>query len=341
MKTQNRSAKSPLRLIGDKSADRAFLWMQRHEEAEALINSLHTNQDLDRLRHNYSDLSELVSTMSLPHWSDPSLLRRASQFFTTHATDILTMLGLYSLPYCYAGANGVKVLYHSSRIKEEPAKRLTETAQFVLDVCEPDSFSQEGKALVALLKVRLMHATARFYARRLIVDEEPVNQEDMLGTLLAFSLIVIRGMRKTGISISSGEAEAFFHLWRVVGVLLGIEETHLPHTLRQASVLERQIRRREFRYSHEAKELTASLLKYIEQQSPKVPGFKPADMMGYLLGAEVSSCLGLKNVSVPAQTLVEVSGRTRNTFKTYSDKNYALVVNQLNRNRAGHSVPLR
>jgi hypothetical protein len=88
------------------------------------------------------------------------------------------------------------------------SKRLEETGNFVFGVLNPKQWksSEAGIpiAMLRILKVRLMHASIRFFTLyHQTWDTKalglPVNQEDMAGTNLAFSYIVIVGMRKNNL----------------------------------------------------------------------------------------------------------------------------------------------
>lgn len=325
------TGKHPSRLQGDLLADEAFLWVRENPTKAAILHQIKLNQDLTKAFAGYGKLSDLIRAIDIPEWTDQSTLQKGSKFFQQYTLDILSMLGLYSLPYCYAGANGVRVLYLSKKIKEAPEKRLMDTAGFVFDVCGGGAFSHEGKGMVAVLKIRMLHAAARFYSKQKITDEEPVNQEDMLGTMLAFSLIVIRGLRKTGIAVSDSAAGSYLHLWKVIGYLMGIDLKYLPDNIREASTLERQVRKREFKYSMEAEELTAALMNYMNAQYSGIIGITPTQLMYYLLGKEVAGCLGLNPVFDVNLKVVEAVGRTRNAFRMFSESNYPKVVSQFRR----------
>jgi len=233
-------------------------------------------------------------------------LRKGQAFFNQHASDVMLLLGLLSLPYCYAAANGAEVLIRSRRILEEPEKRLLETAEFVFDVLNRNAFEPKGKGLVAVLKVRLMHAAARWYVKK---DEswnegdlgQPVNQEDMAGTNLAFSLIVTRGLKRLGKSISNEEALSYILYWNEIGGLLGVEEQLLPTTNKGAYVLERNIRERQFMKSESGSRLTKSLLNYFEKATLDSPlQGQSTSFVAYLLGEKVSEILGVENTRFDA-----------------------------------------
>ncbi|NJK83672.1 MAG: DUF2236 domain-containing protein, partial [Saprospiraceae bacterium] len=124
-----------------------------------------------------------------------------------------------------------------------------------------------------ILKIRLFHAFIRFKLRHTATWNSAwglaVNQEDMAGTNLSFSYIVLRGLRRLGYQASPQEAEDYLHLWNVVGSLLGVEEALLPHNLKEAFYLDKTIAQRQFRESAEGQVLTRALLEVFATQCPK------------------------------------------------------------------------
>lgn len=224
---------------------------------------------------------------------DKDLTQAGSRLFQQHAPSLMAMLGALSLPYCYASGDGVQVLYLSKRIKDNPGKRLLETAAFVLDVCSPGAFEPAGKALRSIAKVRLMHAAIRYYTNKSGSWKgkwgKPINQEDMAGTNLAFSLIAIRGLRKMGHPITVEQAWNYLKLWNVVGKLMGIREELLPGNNREAFFLEKQIRKRTFYATPEGQTLTQSLVNHLTRETK---GELPvSSLMYYLMGEEVAKLL--------------------------------------------------
>lgn len=280
------------RQVGDQLGDAAFADLKTHPYKYQALLKCSINSDLDQFALDTTPFGEMVQKIVSSEFCAITDLKSAL-FFENHARSILAILGLYSLPYCFAGARGARVLMHSQRLRNQADKRLLETAQFVFDVCNHMAFRADGKGKLAIVKVRMMHAAARFYSRQVIVEETPVNQEDMLGTLISFSLLVIRGLRTLGKNITAREAEAYQQRWNFIGELLGIEVNLLPKTLRQASTEERNIRRKEFRYSDDGQQLTDALIEAF-YQNRGIPGaINIRAMMHYFLGEEVSQCIGL------------------------------------------------
>ena len=59
----------------------------------------------------------------------------------------------------------------------------------------------------------------------------PINQEDMMGTLLSFSTNVLETIEKIGSPfLTRREKEAYLHLWRYIGYLIGVQEDVNPCT---------------------------------------------------------------------------------------------------------------
>ncbi len=237
-----------------------------------------------------------VSQAKLPDWADQKQMQTGAAFFQKHQEEILSMLGFLSLPYCYAAADGARVLHLSERIREQTQRRLLETGQFVLDVMHPDAFQPQGAGYSSILKVRLMHAAVRFHILQSGKWEPawglPINQEDMGGTNGAFSWLVVRGLRKIGHFPSQKETEAYFHLWNVIGHLLGVRQELLPRTGKEAYWLDKRISERHFRKSEAGVALTRALMQlFRENEQIRLPEGFTESYMRFLLGDKVADIL--------------------------------------------------
>ncbi|WP_207425432.1 oxygenase MpaB family protein [Pedobacter sp. SYSU D00535] len=264
------------------------------------------NRSLNALPEVFMGESIFMQARVLPAWAQPALIEKGSVFFERNANQIMQLLGLLSLPYCYAAADGAMVLYISERLRKDTGKRLEETGEFVVSVQSANAFEEGGKAFISILKTRLIHAIARYYTLKSGRWDgqwgHPVNQEDMAGTQLAFSLMVIRGLRKLGTTISDRDQQAFLHLWAVIAFLLGQDEALIPRNGKEANYLEQLIRKRNFRPSEQGKTLTASLIESFQQLQPEanITGRELKEMMLFFLGEEIGQCIGLEDVRVPA-----------------------------------------
>ncbi|MEJ6978956.1 oxygenase MpaB family protein [Pedobacter sp. P351] len=262
------------------------------------LKQLDQNSGLNQLPADYRQISFIQNCMVLPAWADEKLMRKGSSFFIRHAEKVMQLLGLLSLPYCYAAADGAMVLYLSQKLTNDAGKRLSDTADFIWNVMAPDAFHEDGKGFANILKIRLTHALARYYTLESGQWNNdlgfPVNQEDMAGTNLSFSLIVVRGLRKLGLSISYEDQLSFLHLWNVIGFLLGLDEDLIPQSGKSANVLESAIRERHFKPSLQGRELTKALTTYFNSVTPeKVSAKDTLQLMRYLLEDKVSDILDL------------------------------------------------
>jgi hypothetical protein len=207
-------------------------------------------------------------------------LRAGEQVFQSHACCAALVLLANSLPAGYAAPNLSKVLVLSGDLKTHPYKRLLGVLQMIVNVTASNGFDPAGKAVVTAAKLRLLHAGVRRIARHRMPDYDsrfgvPVNHEDMLGTLMGFSLLVIRGLQELGVGLTNREAEDYYYLWRTFGLAMGIHPRgapnsteYLPATLAEAREFYRAYERRHYRDAHEnpeGVELTRACLMMLEE----------------------------------------------------------------------------
>jgi hypothetical protein len=255
-----------------------------------------------------------ADTLPLPAWADMAKIERGQRVFETWGVQISVCLFCASLPSSYAAAKGVKVLYLTARLDTDARRRVMETGQFLMDVLAIGGLGEHGKGRRAIQRVRLMHAAVRHLIKaRAEVDPDlwkadwgaPLNQEDLAGTLLAFSYVVAEPMRRLGVRLSAKDADGYIHLWNVVGYLMGIREELLVRDLDDATALVDAIRRRHFKASPEGQDLTLALLNLLDELTP----FHRFDdtippLIRHLVGDDVADML-----LVPESDLVDDLGR--------------------------------
>lgn len=312
----NKAELSKYRALGDK-------------EADEMIDQIVNQQGFPFLRQLMSFLSDyqnlsfenqlpilqtfLVKSSSLPAFYDKKKLIRATDFYRENQQNIGLILGLYSLPYCYLGADGAKVLYMSERIKNDTYKRLTETGNFLKAVMNYDNWQSE-RIFAICLKVRLLHATIRYFTLHSkqwdLAWGYPINQEDMLGTNLAFSLVVLRGMEKLGYVVDKSYEDAYINTWNVIGVLLGVKPEMMPESYLEAVKIDKQIAERQFRESIEGQQLTSSLMNVVRSFAPsEITADLLQSQSRMLLGEKYAKMLGITETNIP-NTLLKVYNTT-------------------------------
>jgi ER-bound oxygenase mpaB/B'/Rubber oxygenase, catalytic domain len=207
---------------------------------------------------------------------DPDLVKTACDLFARYGSEIAAALLLAALPEAYAAGEGARVLAQYSQLIEGgtlSTRRILNTGQFVIWVLTPgtedppvskdmskymseytyQSFddtsrlwgASDGQALRASLALRIMHSFIRFSKPN---NQSPagdkhqgvlLNQEDLLATLLSFSITVFEVLEQFGISWTAEEQEAYFYVWDRVGETLGIGDTAIILALTGTGSLEK------------------------------------------------------------------------------------------------------
>ena len=312
------------RLSGDPSADKfildVFADADKKLQLQQWLSGTFEGNVLDLLKNNYPDFEFISKARDLPSWAEPKLMKSGSAFFAKHSEIIMSLLGLLSLPYCYTAANGAMVLYLSGLIRKQTTKRLYDTAIFVWEVMGPDAFGKTGNAYKEILKVRIMHAAVRYYTLQSGKWDNawglPINQEDMAGTNLSFSLIVVRGLRRMGYNVSHQDQTAFIHLWAVIGYLTGLNQDLIPENAKMAQQLDAAIKQRQFCTSTHGRELTQSLTEHIFAiNKSKASANDILGLMRYLLGSEIGDMLSITAPELPGYKLTLI--KTVNLIKSF------------------------
>ncbi|MBN1207973.1 MAG: DUF2236 domain-containing protein [Myxococcaceae bacterium] len=234
----------------------------------------------------------------LPPWADMGLIRQGEELFGRYGPHILTALFCASLPSCYAAGKGVQVLHLTARLETDPYRRILETGQMIIDVMAPGGLVAGGKGVRSAQKVRLMHAAVRYLIHRSgkwnPAWGQPINQEDMAGTLLSFSTVVLRSLERMGCQLSKAERQAYYHAWRVVGYVLGVDERLLPERMEDGVHLEGLILQRQANATPEGQAMTQALLEMMEHVAPgNLFDGLPATLMRHLMGNALADLLAV------------------------------------------------
>ncbi|MFD7640611.1 oxygenase MpaB family protein [Kitasatospora sp. NPDC059795] len=226
---------------------------------------------------------------------------------------IASILLCGSLPLCCTCGNGAEVLVRSQRLTSGVYRRLAETSQFVVDVLDNDDLGPTGRGLRSAQKVRLLHATMRYHVSQLgDWDADtlgvPVNQEDLAGTLMSFSVLIPLGLASLGVDLLPEDRDAYFHIWRVAGHVLGVDEQLNPAEFKDGSALKDAIIGHQQRPSEAGRVLTKGVLDFVREILPVPPGAGPT-LIRRLIGdksadvADVPPADSLTQLGLSAATL--------------------------------------
>ena len=302
------------RLFGDHDADNLIRNAFQDNNQTRLYELLQMNSWAIIQSEDSELKSFLLKFRMLPDWYNQDIINRGQLFFKKYALPIMTFLGGMSLPYCYAASPGNKALYFSDKMRQSPGKRLLDTADFIIAVSTAENLGNNHDAQIQINKLRLVHAIARYYIQKSgkwnMDWGLPINQEDMAGTNLAFSYIILKGLQKAGYMIIEREKESFLSLWRYIGYQLNIETELLPGSMKEAAELERTIRKRHFKNSEEGVILTKELIKYYKSMTTGQEQYLLDSQIRYWLGSFVADCVG-----ITAQRMKDTLVQTINLFQ--------------------------
>ncbi|WP_158501607.1 oxygenase MpaB family protein [Vitiosangium sp. GDMCC 1.1324] len=255
-----------------------------------LMRTLVENDDLPASQLPPYVMEYLARTQASVPKLDPEKLRQGQEIFDLFGPEVMMILGFYSLPASYAARKGVQVLYRTGFLQKRPVRRVFETAQMVVDVMTEGGMEPDGRGVRTTQKVRLMHAAIRYMIRhdtRHPWDAQelgqPINQEDMAGTLMTFAYVVLEGMKALRIDLTPEQQEAWLYAWLAVGRILGVDERLMPTNVEEARQLTLLIRQRQVAFSQEGVAMTAALIEGMQALTPDILDGLPASMIHFFL----------------------------------------------------------
>jgi hypothetical protein len=220
----------------------------------------------------------VAAGLTLPAWADTAKIERAEQLFVDFGMLSCTLLFCSSLPECYVIPDLAAVLHVAGQLEQRTEYRIRSTAAMIFPVMMVGGLTRpEGGGLAQVLKVRLIHATIRHLILRgdpervrqmdfvpplpsdgkgnlhhelftmgwnVAADGVPCSQDELAYTLLTFSYVFLRSLRKLGLALPDEDEQAYLHAWNVMGHVLGMETTLMAHTMAQAETLFAQLQER-------------------------------------------------------------------------------------------------
>jgi hypothetical protein len=265
-----------------------------------------------------------AESAALPDWFDGAAVRVGEQVFLRYGLESLASLLCASLPECYAMRNGVHVLAITQQLGKHTERRIYETAQMVVNVMSVGGLDPGGAGVRSAQKVRLMHAAMRYL---LEVDPDgddgarpdeapslasvmarktwnpawgrPINQADMAITLQSFSTVMLRSWKSLGVVLDPHEREGYYHCWRVVGHLLGLDPALNPPTIDGGEAVYRAVRAHQEGDTPEGRAMTKALADTIARviDIPLVSDDAVTLLMRHLLTGDTATLVGVPAAS--------------------------------------------
>jgi len=256
-------------------------------------------------------------TYTLPADVDFERIDRGEMAFARVAFPAALVMLTKSLPEGYAAPNLALVLNISKNLERHAYRRLLQVLQMLLNVCAVHGFEDGGRAVITAQKLRLLHAGIRHIAHKYLPDyakkyHVAVNHEDMLATIMGFSLLVLKGLRTLNCRLTQQEEEDFFYIWRVYALMMGIYPAnkrdsfeYIPDTVADAEVFYQVYAGRHYRDAVEnpdGVELTRANLKMLRKMVPFGLrllgfGFAPQIYSYHLLGEAAAARVGIRKTA--------------------------------------------
>jgi hypothetical protein len=191
---------------------------------------------------------------------DIALFEQTHKIWERDGMKFIFILLFRALPYTYMAEKPANVLRMTRLLETHTERRIFETAQFVFDVMDRYWWKPEKRGILTALKIRIMHSAMR----KIILDSDkkgekwdekwgrPICQEDLIATNQVFSLEFFKGMSMLGETLSATDQEAWFHTWKTIGRIMGVEEALICKNVEEAWSLQHTV------YAHLFKDETHS-----------------------------------------------------------------------------------
>ena len=218
---------------GDVPMDKVMDWVMTNPRQHRKLFETALYKGLDHLPEDIPVLTEFFNLVETPpEWFDPSKINTSIQFthrLGTNSTFILRDLALMT-GYQYPGFNQPLIL--TGALSKYAGKRLAETHKWWLDVNKENGFDRFNDGFTSTIFVRFIHSLVRYQLNKSKEwDTEtwgiPINQFDQALTNVAFSGVLLLGIRGIGIFPNKDEVDAMMHFWKYTGWLMGVDEKWL------------------------------------------------------------------------------------------------------------------
>ena len=213
---------------GDPLADAVVEWMQGVRQRSVALERALEGESLEVVEKSAAARTFLEQVSIVPDWVDFDLIELGGRFIdSTHPAPyyVLRDMGLLA-GYTWSDLNYPLVL--TGALRAGATRRVMQTMSWFSDTVDPHALLPGAQGYLATLKVRLLHATVR---RHLLnrpdwpLEERgiPINQTDMAATWLAFSALLLFGLRLVGVPVSRHQSHAVMHLWKYACWLMGVD----------------------------------------------------------------------------------------------------------------------
>lgn len=251
---------------------------QQADDCTALIKRGRPSAMLDEVERRACSEGGVFKTFmshcnEVPGWVDFDVLEEGRRVFLRYAPLQGLVLLCSSLVEGYTLNKPAQVLVATGRLQKDVTKRIYETGQLLHNMVGKDNIKPGSIGHRTLMEVRLTHSAVRQFlwaGEKWDADQfdQPINQEDMAGTVLGFDFMVSRGIGRLGVNLSDEEQRLMHYFWRYAGYVLGVKEELLTETIEEQSVLALQLTTHLYNPTPDGEALAKALLHDMAHEPP-------------------------------------------------------------------------
>ena len=222
---------------GDPDMDRVVDWMVQTgmRKARAMFETA-LERGIEAVPDAPAPLREFFAIYGQrPDWVDEAMLERGAE-----VSQISGLVGGWvmrdgALMGGYQSPDFNRVLVMTGALTKGASRRMAETSNWWLACTAFGGMERFGEGFKSTLRVRLIHALVRRHIAEqaewdVIRDGVAINQLDMAATQMAFSIVLLQGLKTLGWTMSGQDSRSLIHLMRYVGWLMGVEMELQPRT---------------------------------------------------------------------------------------------------------------
>lgn len=242
-----------LREVMDKPSDEAISSVYESHSMHhiaAILKGMAKNDGLVSEELPPALLDFIQIELNRPFSSDDiEMFNQAHEVWKKHGMKFIFILFFRALPYTYMAEKPANVLRMTRLLETHTDRRVIETAQFVFDVMDKKWWEPDKRGILTALKIRIMHSAMRHIILHPDKKGEkwnddwgkPISQEDLVATNQVFSLEFFKGMEMLGQPLSAQEQKAWFHTWKTIGSIMGVQDELISKTVEEAWQLQHKI----------------------------------------------------------------------------------------------------
>ena len=187
---------------------------------------------------------------------DIKYFKQTHEIWQKHGMKFIFILFFRSLPYTYMAEKPANVLRMTKLLKTHAERRIFETAQFIFDVMDEKWWMPEKRGILTSLKIRIMHSAMRHIILQTKTNASetdvvtgvwnskwgnPICQEDLIATNQVFSLEFFKGLEMMGEGLTAKEQKAWFHTFKIIGKIMGVQDNLLCKDVPEAWTLQHKV----------------------------------------------------------------------------------------------------